>query len=88
MLNLYRILGGKLGHVPKKKFVIERVPGKEYDMHKGTGYLTGNGNGFEKQKGGENMKKTMDMPGRNLPCRRLPVRVPAEGSGAGGCGRL
>ena len=26
-------------------------------MHKGTGYLTGNGNGFEKQKGGENMKK-------------------------------
>ena len=50
MLNLYRILGGKLGHVPKKKFVIERVPGKEYDIHKGTGYLTGNGNGFKKQK--------------------------------------
>lgn len=42
----------------KKKFTIESRQGREYDKHKGTGYLTGNENGFEtREKGGENMKK-------------------------------
>ncbi len=58
MSNLYRIREGKLGHVLKKKFTIESRQGREYDKHKGTGYLTGNENGFEtREKGGENMKK-------------------------------
>lgn len=58
MSNLYRIQEGKLGHVLKKKFTIESRQGREYDKHKGTGYLTGNENGFEtREKGGENMKK-------------------------------
>ena len=42
----------------KKKFTIESRQGREYDKYKGTGYLTGNENGFEtREKGGENMKK-------------------------------